>query len=48
MADYTPLDITSIKKKFQSDGNLTVILVSLVIITLVVIGFIVYLVMSKY
>lgn len=47
MADFTPLDIPSIQKRFESDGGLNGILITLVVVTLGVIGFIVYLLLSK-
>lgn len=48
MSDFTPLDISSLQKKFEGDGGLNKILITLVILTFGIVGFIVYLLLSKY
>ncbi len=48
MADFTPLNISSLQKKFENDGGLNTILIVLAVATMGVVGFIVYLLSSKY
>ncbi|HRN71171.1 MAG TPA: hypothetical protein PLS49_08385 [Candidatus Woesebacteria bacterium] len=48
MADFTPLDISSLQKKFERDGGLNTILIVLATSTIGVIGFILYLLFAKY
>lgn len=48
MADFTPLNISSLQKKFESDGGLNTILIVLALATFGVIGFILYLLFVKY
>ncbi len=49
MSDFTPLNISSLQKKFEHDGGgLNTILIILAIATMSVVGFIMFLLLSKY
>jgi hypothetical protein len=48
MSDFTPLNISSLQKKFENDGGLNTILIVLAVATMGVVSFIVFLLFSRY
>lgn len=48
MGEYTPLDISTSGKKQNSEGGINSVLIILSIVTVGVIGFIVYLFVTQY